>query len=92
MGSSLGLPNFGGASGPHFAYLSGSNFYNYQFSLGGTNVRDGANFSSQSSTYATATKSLATPVPTPALLPGLLGLGAVAWRKRKSNLAASVKA
>jgi hypothetical protein len=31
-----------------------------------------------------------TPVPTPALLPGLLGLGATAWRKRQSKSIASI--
>jgi hypothetical protein len=30
-----------------------------------------------------------TPVPTPALLPGLVGLGAAAWRKRQSKLVAA---
>lgn len=30
-----------------------------------------------------------TPVPTPALLPGLIGMGAAAWRKRQGELAAS---
>jgi hypothetical protein len=31
----------------------------------------------------------ATPVPTPALLPGLMGMGAVVWRKRKTKALAS---
>lgn len=30
-----------------------------------------------------------TPVPTPALLPGLIGMGAAAWRKRQGELVAS---
>jgi hypothetical protein len=30
-----------------------------------------------------------TPIPTPALLPGLVGLGAAAWRKRQSKLVAA---
>lgn len=30
------------------------------------------------------------PIPTPALLPGLIGLGAAAWRKRKQGAAQEV--
>ncbi|HZG40517.1 MAG TPA: PTPA-CTERM sorting domain-containing protein [Nodosilinea sp.] len=41
--------------------------------------------------FATATRTPipSTPIPTPALLPGLLGLGVSAWRKRNADLADS---
>ena len=95
--NSLGLPNFG-ILGPFFAYGSGyttqyeDNFtYNrVQYLSNGYGILDDIAVNDYSFTYATATP--ATPVPTPALLPGLLCLGASVWRKRKSNLAASIEA
>ncbi len=91
VGNSLGLPNFFGINGPLFSFNSGRVFgvginTSQSFVLG--SVVPSARLNSVSLAYATAR---ATPVPTPALLPGLLGLGAVAWRKRKANLAGSVE-
>ena len=90
VGNSLGLPNFFGINGPLFSYSSGRFFgintnTSQSFVLG--SVVPSARLNSLNLTYATAK---ATPVPTPALLPGLLGLGAIAWRKRKA--AAAVEA
>ena len=93
VGNGLGLPNFFGINGPLFSFNSGRVFgvginTSQSFVLG--SVVPSARLNAATLTYATATRS--TPVPTPALLPGLVGLGAVAWRKRKANLAASVEA
>jgi hypothetical protein len=54
-----------------------------EWTLGGTDVAIARTTNPQSSVYASFDK--ARPVPTPALLPGLVGLGLSVWRKRKEE-------
>lgn len=86
VGDVFGFPNASNILGPFFAYSGSSGGYGgyaldgrdqvvRQFQVGELGV-------DQTATFATARV-----VPTPALLPGLLGLGVSVWRKRKANLA-----
>jgi hypothetical protein len=90
VGSSLGGPNFGVQGlGPFFAWNIDSNggvplFYYSPRSAGVeglTSAQNGA------ATWATAvrTPTTGTAVPTPALLPALMGFGVSIWRKRKDE-------
>jgi hypothetical protein len=55
----------------------------YRLGFGVVDVNDGDVASTLSVSNLQITPGSATPVPTPALLPGLIGLGVSAWRKQK---------
>lgn len=68
----------------NLAAISGSGLFARTFQSGGTfaiGVVDVGDFANNST--LTITNADVAPIPTPALLPGLLGLGLGAWRKRK---------
>jgi hypothetical protein len=74
---------------PNIFYLASSTgtFFDYSDS---TSIGAGGPFSAQTNNFILSGTTIsgditAKAVPAPALLPGLLGLGAAAWRKRKSE-------
>lgn len=86
----LDSPNVGSnfAFGPFFAFAS-PEIPNSLYAFGSVNNNPpelvGRFFSpgDRTQTYAIVTDSV--PIPTPALLPGLLGMGIAVWRKRKGE-------
>ncbi len=86
VGDSLGLPNGDNEGGPYFAYVESeyaNRAFGHYFRSTTSNVVAWGGGSDEIFTYATATET--TPVPTPALLPGLVGMGVAALRKRKQE-------
>lgn len=91
----LGFPNQAGSNlaGPFFAYdfrpnpsnLPPVQTYRFTPAFNGSNAILSSTFATDEATYAVATVVPAQPIPTPALLPGLIGLGAVALRKCKQK-------
>lgn len=86
VGVDLGDPNF--RRGPFFAYDTAGvevRFRTWGFPGGflpGGGLLDGLGAVGEN-TFAVATPTAATPIPTPALLPGVVGLGIATYRKRK---------
>jgi hypothetical protein len=81
-----------GTSGLFYLASSTGSFLDYSDN---TSIGAGGPFSAQTGSFVINGTSIsgtvtARAVPTPALLPGLIGLGAVAWRKRKSEQEAVV--
>jgi hypothetical protein len=88
VGSSLGGPNFGVQGlGPFFAWNIDPNggvpLVYYSPRIAG--LEGFTTAQNIPSTWATATLTPTAVVPTPALLPGLIGLGMSVWRKRKGK-------
>jgi len=73
-----------------FAFQTGVNAFSYTFNTAGTytigiGVVDDTDVATSSALQIGNASSTATVVPTPALLPGLIGFGVAALRKRKQN-------
>jgi hypothetical protein len=88
VGSSLGGPNFGVQGlGPFFAWnldpSGGIPLVYYSPRIAGVEGLTSA--PNEPVTWATATPTPTAAVPTPALLPGLIGLSMSIWRKRKGK-------
>lgn len=95
LGVEFGSPNFG-FLGPLFIYESREvgfgGFYRSVDTIN-NNIRNDFWPEFQEATFAFATSTTEPEqVPTPALLPGLLGVGVAALRKRKASLAESTAA
>lgn len=90
VGSQLGTPNSKGNLGPYFAYgtssLDLSSFPSVVnvAAVTGPFITNADIDPSTPATYAVLT-STAEAIPTPALLPGLIGMGLAAWRKRQQD-------
>jgi hypothetical protein len=91
VGGDLGFPNTGGnySLGPFFAFANPDNGGLFAYgTVDNSPPQVFGPFGSPASlpyTYAVATPSV--PVPTPALLPGLVGMGVAALRKHKADRA-----
>jgi hypothetical protein len=92
VGALLGLDPVTG--GPYFVYniessiVWFSQYWNDPYE-GGEMVMTGGFWDGNNNPefYAHGSEVLPTPIPTPALLPGLLGMGVAAWRKRNGEAA-----
>ncbi len=97
VNTGFNFPNAGGLTGPYFAFgtntpVSGTTtrgnvgFANWS-SLNSSAVLNSLDVvgNGEAEFNVSKTWAVATPIPTPALLPGLIGMGVAAWRKRKGE-------